>query len=74
VEDMDALGVVRPDVLTRVSEFVPQIATYIQAIVDKGAPLRLRCDATCRVSDGMTDALRACQAWRTRRTGPCIST
>ncbi len=44
VEDMDALGVVRPDVLTRVSEFVPQIATYIQAIIDKGA--RYACAAT----------------------------
>jgi cysteinyl-tRNA synthetase len=38
MEDMDALGVVRPDVVTRVSEFVPQIVAYIQAIIDKGAP------------------------------------
>ena len=36
-DDMDALGVQRPDVVTRVSEFVPQVVTYIQAIIDKGA-------------------------------------
>ena len=35
-DDMDALGVQRPDVVTRVSEFVPQVVTYIQAIIDKG--------------------------------------
>ena len=39
-EDMDALGVQRPDVVTRVSEFVPQVVSYIQAIIDKGAPRR----------------------------------
>ena len=36
-DDMDALGVQRPDVVPRVSEFVPQVVTYIQAIIDKGA-------------------------------------
>jgi cysteinyl-tRNA synthetase len=41
-DDMDALGVQRPDVVTRVSEFVPQVVTYIQAIIDKGAAERGR--------------------------------
>ena len=36
-EDMDALGVMRPDVVTRVSDYVPQIVEYIQAIIGKGA-------------------------------------
>lgn len=33
-EDMDALGVRRPDVLTRVVEFLPEIVAYVQGIVD----------------------------------------
>ena len=36
VEDMDSLGVLRPDVLTRVSEYVPNIVDFISAIVAKG--------------------------------------
>eukprot|EP00878_Enallax_costatus_P002111 GHUV01002279.1.p1 GENE.GHUV01002279.1~~GHUV01002279.1.p1 ORF type:complete len:785 (+),score=272.34 GHUV01002279.1:146-2500(+) len=35
-EDMDALGVRRPDVLTRVVEFLPEIIDYVQRIVDNG--------------------------------------
>lgn len=35
-EDMDALGVRAPDVLTRVVEFLPEIIDYVQRIVDNG--------------------------------------
>ncbi|XP_062563405.1 cysteine--tRNA ligase, cytoplasmic [Armigeres subalbatus] len=35
-KDMDALNVLAPDVLTRVSEYVPQIVGYIQRIIDNG--------------------------------------
>ncbi|KAJ3189151.1 hypothetical protein HDU85_002776 [Gaertneriomyces sp. JEL0708] len=35
-KDMDALNVRRPDVLTRVSEYVPEIVTYIEKIVQNG--------------------------------------
>ncbi|KAJ1991986.1 cysteinyl-tRNA synthetase [Coemansia spiralis] len=35
-EDMDALNVRRPHVLTRVSEFVPEIVDFIQRIIDNG--------------------------------------
>jgi cysteinyl-tRNA synthetase len=35
-EDMEALGVRRPDVLTRVVEFLPEIVDYVQRIVDNG--------------------------------------
>ena len=35
-KDMAALGVRDPDVVTRVTEFVPQIVEYIQQIVDNG--------------------------------------
>jgi cysteinyl-tRNA synthetase len=34
--DMDALNVLRPDVITRVTEYVPQIAKFVEGIVDKG--------------------------------------
>ncbi|XP_053600485.1 cysteine--tRNA ligase, cytoplasmic [Plodia interpunctella] len=34
--DMKSLNVLPPDVLTRVSEYVPQIITYIQKIIDNG--------------------------------------
>ncbi|WQF79426.1 Putative aminoacyl-tRNA synthetase, class Ia, anticodon-binding protein [Colletotrichum destructivum] len=35
-DDMDALNCLRPDVITRVTEYVPQIADYVARIVDKG--------------------------------------
>ncbi|KXH68415.1 tRNA synthetase class I catalytic domain-containing protein [Colletotrichum salicis] len=35
-DDMDALNCLRPDVITRVTEYVPQIATFVERIVDKG--------------------------------------
>ncbi|PIA17511.1 hypothetical protein COEREDRAFT_80512 [Coemansia reversa NRRL 1564] len=35
-EDMDALNVRRPHVLTRVSEFVPDIVRFVQRIIDNG--------------------------------------
>lgn len=34
--DMDALNVLRPDVVTRVTEYVPQIAKFVEGIIDKG--------------------------------------
>jgi cysteinyl-tRNA synthetase len=34
--DMDALNVLRPDVITRVTEYVPQIVKFVEQIVDKG--------------------------------------
>jgi cysteinyl-tRNA synthetase len=36
LEDMDALGCRRPDVLTRVSEYMPEIIGYVQGILDNG--------------------------------------
>ena len=33
---MSALGVKPPDVMTRVSEYVPEIVSYIQKIIDNG--------------------------------------
>ena len=33
---MTKLGVMPPDVLTRVSEYVPEIIEYIQKIIDNG--------------------------------------
>ena len=36
MEDMDALGCRRPDVLTRVSEYMPEIVAYAQRIIDNG--------------------------------------
>ncbi|XP_063240086.1 cysteine--tRNA ligase, cytoplasmic isoform X2 [Bacillus rossius redtenbacheri] len=35
-KDMDDLNVLRPDVLTRVSEYIPEIIAYIEKIVEKG--------------------------------------
>ncbi|KAJ1330157.1 cysteine-tRNA ligase [Batrachochytrium salamandrivorans] len=35
-EDMDALNIRRPDVLTRVSEYVPEIIAFVQRIIDNG--------------------------------------
>ncbi|KAJ1978597.1 cysteinyl-tRNA synthetase [Dimargaris verticillata] len=35
-KDMDALNVERPDMVTRVSEYVPEIVAYIQRIIDNG--------------------------------------
>lgn len=34
--DMDALNVLRPDVITRVTDYVPQIANFVETIVNKG--------------------------------------
>lgn len=36
MEDMDNLNVLRPDVITRVTEYVPQIASFVEGIVAKG--------------------------------------
>ncbi|KNE59999.1 cysteine-tRNA ligase [Allomyces macrogynus ATCC 38327] len=36
LKDMDGLGVRAPDVLTRVSEFVPEIITFVEQIVANG--------------------------------------
>ncbi|KAL0943536.1 cysteinyl-trna synthetase [Colletotrichum truncatum] len=35
-DDMDALNCLRPDFITRVTEYVPQIAAFVERIVDKG--------------------------------------
>ena len=36
MEDMEALGIKEPDVLTRVTEYVPQIVDFIRKIEEKG--------------------------------------
>lgn len=36
MEDMEALGIRAPDVLTRVTEYVPRIVTFVEKIIDKG--------------------------------------
>ena len=36
MKDMDALNVMRPDVITRVTTYVPQIAVFVEKIVQKG--------------------------------------
>ena len=35
-KDMDALNIQRPDVLTRVSEYVPEIVSFVQRIISNG--------------------------------------
>ncbi|KAK3873188.1 hypothetical protein Pcinc_021787 [Petrolisthes cinctipes] len=35
-KDMDQLNVLRADVVTRVSEYIPQIITFVQKIIDNG--------------------------------------
>ncbi|KAI1496781.1 tRNA synthetases class I (C) catalytic domain-containing protein [Biscogniauxia marginata] len=35
-DDMDALNVLRPDVVTRVTDYVPQIAKFVEKVVEKG--------------------------------------
>jgi len=34
--DMDALNVIRPDVITRVTTYVPKIALFVEKIIEKG--------------------------------------
>lgn len=36
MEDMDALNILRPDVITRVTAYVPQIALFVEKIMEKG--------------------------------------
>ncbi|KAL9181087.1 hypothetical protein ACHAXT_009892 [Thalassiosira profunda] len=36
MEDMAALGIREPDVLTRVTEYVPQIIAFVEKIIEKG--------------------------------------
>jgi len=36
MEDMDALNVMRPDVITRVTTYVPKIAVFVEQIIKKG--------------------------------------
>ncbi|KAG0304529.1 hypothetical protein BGZ98_005415 [Dissophora globulifera] len=35
-KDMDRLGVRRPDIMTRVSEYVPEIVTFVEKIISNG--------------------------------------
>ncbi|KAI0398335.1 cysteinyl-tRNA synthetase [Xylariaceae sp. FL0594] len=35
-DDMEALNVLPPDVITRVTEYVPQIASFVERVVEKG--------------------------------------
>lgn len=35
-KDMDALNVLRPNVLTRVSEYIPEIIAFVQKVIDNG--------------------------------------
>ncbi|PVU86083.1 hypothetical protein BB560_006818 [Smittium megazygosporum] len=36
MEDMEALNVLKPDVLVRVTEFIPEIVSFVQKIIDNG--------------------------------------
>ena len=36
LEDCDSLGVREPDVLTRVTEYVPEIISFVQGIIERG--------------------------------------
>ncbi|PQE21779.1 hypothetical protein CJF30_00010990 [Rutstroemia sp. NJR-2017a BBW] len=36
MQDMDDLNVMKPDVITRVTTYVPQIATFVEKIIEKG--------------------------------------
>ena len=36
IEDMSILGVQHPDIVTRVSEYVPEVIAYIESLVEKG--------------------------------------
>eukprot|EP01006_Ploeotia_vitrea_P032592 TRINITY_DN64783_c1_g2_i1.p1 TRINITY_DN64783_c1_g2~~TRINITY_DN64783_c1_g2_i1.p1 ORF type:complete len:689 (+),score=2.70 TRINITY_DN64783_c1_g2_i1:63-2129(+) len=35
IEDMEALGVLQPDIVTRVSEYVPEVIIYIERLIEK---------------------------------------
>ena len=37
IEDMIALGIQLPDISTRVSEYIPEIVSYIETLISKGA-------------------------------------
>ena len=54
-EDMKSLNVELPDVITRVSEFVPEIVTFIQQIIDNGYAYEANGSVyfdTCAFNDG----------------------
>jgi hypothetical protein len=42
MEDMRLLGVAKPDMLTRVSEYTDKIVIYIETIIEKAGPDRSR--------------------------------
>ena len=56
-----------PDALTRVSEYVPQIITFIQQIEKNGTP------STCPLSHtALPCAALCCAALRLTPTRPCV--